>query len=107
MIMASSVIAFTDDLLSALLATLGPPFVRGAACPFLGEFAGGQLIASAEYIYCRVQRANVERFSSAPLDLERAVTQYRRGHVVYPSLCCSWSCGLAAVATARTSRAAP
>src|SRR5690606_35754973 len=84
-----SVVVFADDLLSDFLAALGPPLVRGAACPFFGEFAGGQLVASAEHVYCCLaQRVHVECPSSAPFNLEWAIAQYRHGvHVVHPSLC--------------------
>src|SRR5690606_32649950 len=96
-----SVVAFADDLLGGFLAVLGPPLVRCAACPFFGEFAGGQFVASAEYVYCCLaQRVHVECLSSAPFDLERAIAQYR-GHVVHPSLCVLGRVGLAAVATTR------
>src|SRR5690606_29173790 len=71
-----SVIVFADDLLCDFLAVLGPPFARCAARPFFGEFAGGQLIASAEYIYCRVQREHINRMSSTPFNLERTIAQY-------------------------------
>src|SRR5690606_36864455 len=82
-----SVVGFADDLLGGFLAVLGPPLVRGAARPFLGELAGGQFVASADHVsWCLAPRGHVERLSSAPFDLERAIAQYR-GHVVHPSLC--------------------
>src|SRR5690606_13953672 len=76
-----SVVVFADDLLSVFLATIGPPFVRGAARPFLGALAAGQPAASAEYIYCRVQREHIKRMTSTPFILKRAIAQYR-GHNV-------------------------